>query len=233
MVRDKEKMIVRKSGTRPTPEVYKEMVEVMDEGIGKILNTLSELDLEKNTFILFLSDNGGIQTISRSPLRGGKGSLWEGGHRVPAVVYWPDRIKPQSITDEPCMSMDILPTILDVCRLPQPQTLALDGVSLYDMLLNSRRLPKRTLFWREFYKILPRVQKAVRYGPWKLIINPRIFDTITKDRLGTNQPEVTWLFNLKRDPAEKRNLAKVYPKRVKKMLKLLARWEQDVDRYPQ
>ncbi|MBD3276040.1 MAG: sulfatase-like hydrolase/transferase, partial [Candidatus Marinimicrobia bacterium] len=77
---------------------YTEMVQVMDDGIGQILDTLQELDLAENTFVFFCSDNGALSFGSNGDLRGWKGSLWEGGHRVPAIAWWPGKVEPGSTT---------------------------------------------------------------------------------------------------------------------------------------
>jgi len=93
---------------------YKEMVEVMDEGIGRIVNTVRRLGLERKTFIFFCSDNGATKNGSNGALSGFKGSLWEGGHRVPAVAYWPGRIRPGTTTDQTVLGMDLYATMVSI-----------------------------------------------------------------------------------------------------------------------
>jgi arylsulfatase A-like enzyme len=126
---------------------YKEMVEVMDEGIGRIVETVRRLGLERKTFIFFCSDNGATKNGSNGVLAGYKGSLWEGGHRVPAVAYWL-----------------LFATMMSIAGAKPQVGLKLDGVDLLPMLTKGARLPERTLFWR--YK----KGKAVRKGPWKLLV---------------------------------------------------------------
>jgi len=185
---------------------YKEMVEVMDEGIGRIVETVRRLGLESKTFIFFCSDNGATRKGSNGILSGYKGSLWEGGHRVPAVAYWPGRIKAGTITDQTALGMDLFATMVSIAGAKPPAGLRLDGVDLSGMLTEDRKLPERTLFWRY------RKEKAVRKGPWKLLVQ-------------RNQVK---LYNLDEDLVEKNNLAKTRPAMVKKLEDELSAWEQEV-----
>ena len=185
---------------------YKEMVEVMDEGIGRIVETVRRLGLERKTFIFFCSDNGATKRGSNGALSGYKGSLWEGGQRVPAVAYWPGRIKAGTITDETVLGMDLFATMVSIAGVKPPAGLELDGVDLLPMLTEGRRLPERTLFWRY------RKEKAVRKGPWKLLVQ-------------NNQSK---LYNLDEDLGEKENLADVKPGIVKQLEDELSAWEQEV-----
>ncbi|MDT8301211.1 MAG: sulfatase-like hydrolase/transferase [Sedimentisphaerales bacterium] len=188
------------------PRAYKEMVEVMDEGIGRIVETVKRLGLERKTFIFFCSDNGATKNGSNGVLAGYKGSLWEGGHRVPAVAYWPGKIKAGTTTDQTVLGMDLFATMTSIAGADLPASLKLDGVNLLPMLTEGAGLPKRTLFWR--YK----KQKAVRKGPWKLLVQ-------------NNQSK---LYNLDEDLGEKENLALARPDILKTLEDELAAWEQEV-----
>ena len=185
---------------------YKEMVEVMDEGIGRIVEKVRRLGLERKTFIFFCSDNGATKNGSNGVLAGYKGSLWEGGHRVPAVAYWPGKIKAGATTDQTAMGMDLFATMMSIAGAKPQASLKLDGVDLLQMLTEGARLPKRTLFWR--YK----KGKAARKGPWKLLVQ-------------NNQSK---LYNLDEDLGEKENLALARPDVVKALEDELAAWEQEV-----
>ena len=185
---------------------YKEMVEVMDEGIGQIVEKVKRLGLERRTFIFFCSDNGATKNGSNGVLAGYKGSLWEGGHRVPAVAYWPGKIKAGTTTDQTVLGMDLFATMMSIAGAKPQASLKLDGVDLLPMLTEGARLPKRTLFWR--YKKV----KAVRKGPWKLLVQ-------------NNQSK---LYNLDEDLGEKENLALARPDVVKALEDELAAWEQEV-----
>jgi len=155
----------------------------------------------------------GWKDISSNGLcRGQKGQLYEGGHRVPALFWWPGRIKPGSTIDETAMTMDLFPTCLELAGLelpPSDSRDALDGVSLAPLLLENKPLPERTLFWRM------RGQKAVRRGPWKLVVQP------------DGKAE---LYSLADDLGETRNLAAKHAEVVDRLLDELARWEALVKR---
>ena len=185
---------------------YKEMVEVMDEGIGRIAETVRRLGLELKTFIFFCSDNGATKNGSNGALAGYKGSLWEGGHRVPAVAYWPGRIKPGTVTNQITMGMDMFPTMVSIAKAKLPTGLNLDGVDLLGMLMEDKKLPERTLFWRY------RKERAVRKGPWKLLV----------------QGDNLKLYNLDNDLGEKKNLAGAKPEMVRLLKGNLEAWEQEV-----
>jgi arylsulfatase A-like enzyme len=196
----------RKAKGAEIARAYKEMVEVMDEGIGRIVDTVKRLGLEWKTFIFFCSDNGANKNGSNGPLSGYKGSLWEGGHRVPAVAYWPGRIKPGTITDQTVLGMDLFATMASIAGAKLPAGLKLDGIDLSGMLTEGKKLPERTLFWRY------RKERAVRKGPWKLLIR----DGDIK------------LYNLDGDLSEKNNLSQAEPGMVKALKDELSAWEQEV-----
>ena len=155
------------------PAMYKDMVEIMDENIGKTMSLLKELELDHKTIVIFCSDNGANRNGSNGNLRGFKGSVWEGGHRVPAIIRWPGSIKPGWTSNETVLSMDIFPTLMEFAGLANYS--GLDGISMADHLLNRKPLPPRTLFWQHGNDF------AVRKNNWKLIVpntyeNPELFD---------------------------------------------------------
>ena len=196
----------KKTPAGEIPRAYKEMVEVMDEGIGRIVEAVRRHGLERKTFIFFCSDNGATKRGSNGPLAGYKGSLWEGGHRVPAVAYWPGRIKHGTVTNEPVLGLDLFATMASLAGAKLPAGLALDGVDLVPLLVEGKGLPERTLFWRY------RKQKAVRKGPWKLLV----IEGSVK------------LFNLAEDIGEKNDLAGDKPRMVAELKAELAAWEKEV-----
>ncbi len=185
---------------------YCEMVEAMDQSVGRVVETIRELGLERDTFIFFCSDNGANQRGSNGPLRGFKGSLWEGGHRVPAIACWRGRIQAGTTCEQTVLGMDLFPTMISVAGVRLPKGLQLDGVDLLDVLTNGRRLPERALFWAY------RQQEAVRRGPWKLLV----------------QGEKERLFHLDDDLGEEDDLASRYPERVAALREELAAWRQNV-----
>lgn len=188
---------------------YREMVEVMDEGVGQVIETVRLLGLEENTLILFISDNGAERFGHNGNLNGAKGSLLEGGHRVPAIAYWKDRI-PAGVTDETVMSFDWMPTFLALAHLSNPPSF-LDGIDLSDLLLQGSALPPRSVAWRY------RKQKALRKGPWKLWIHE----------------QDTALFNLGEDLGETKDRTENEPAILDELLREYAQWELEMEKHPQ
>lgn len=189
---------------------YKEMIEVMDEGIGKVMQAISDEGLEKNTIVIFCSDNGAASRRgSNGVLRSSKGSVYEGGHRVPAVIRYPEKIHAGTVSDAQVLGMDFLPTFLDFAG-GKPSGKNIDGVSLKNLLLNGTELKKRDLFWSFSNKT------AVRSGKWKLV------KIISK---GKNHIE---LFNLENDLSEKNDLSDAEPQVVSEMLEKLESWNKEI-----
>jgi len=193
----------KKAKGKEIARAYKEMVEVMDEGVGRIVQTVKRLGLERKTFIFFCSDNGANKNGSNGPLAGYKGSLWEGGHRVPAIAYWPGKIRAKTVTDETVLGMDIFATMVSTSGAKVPEGLKLDGVDLLATLTEGKKLPRRTLFWRY------RKQRAARRGPWKLLV----------------QDGKVRLYNLDEDLGEKNDLADSRQGIVEALQGELTRWE--------
>ncbi len=186
---------------------YREMVEVMDESIGELINTLEQLQIDEHTLIFFCSDNGAILPYGdNGPLRGEKGSLWEGGHRVPGIAYWKGKIN-SSVSDETVLTFDLFPTALSIANIPYPEYKVPDGMDISSLLFNSEELPDRYLFWRY------RDQKVSRGGPWKLMIDQS--DTL--------------LFNLEQDPGETRNIRDQFPEIAETLLNQLESREMEID----
>jgi arylsulfatase A-like enzyme len=189
---------------------YAAMICAMDEAIGQVFAKLKEHDLEKETLILFLSDNGGPVSVTNSsnkPLRGAKGQVYEGGIRVPFVVSWPGVLKPGKY-DAPVSSLDLFPTAVALAEAKIPEQLKLDGENLIQ-LLKADTPKRRTLYWRtnggDSY--------AIRHGDMKLV------------RIGKRNPE---LYDLKNDIGEEQNLAEQNPERVGSLQKLLDAWNDQL-----
>ncbi|MFF8830318.1 sulfatase-like hydrolase/transferase [Streptomyces sp. NPDC015131] len=142
-------------------EKYTEMVEDLDRSIGRVLDALRRSGQEEDTLVLFASDNGGERFSYNWPLSGAKGSLQEGGIRVPTVLRWPARIGGRQVSGAPVFSPDWTATLLEVAGArPQPSH-PLDGTSLAGHLLRGEDAPERPLFWRV------RGERALRRGDWK------------------------------------------------------------------
>ena len=187
-------------------EIYKEMVEVMDEGVGEIIKTLIELDLEKKTIIFFFSDNGGTRSGNNGQLRGFKGGLYEGGHRVTSLVWSPSLIKSRQKRNETLMTMDILPTIAEFIGGNIPNDI--DGLSFKNHLLVKEKIQARSLFWEYGSNY------AVRKNNWKLIINKR-----------KEKPE---LFDLNNDLAESKDLFNLHPELAKELINEIENWKKNI-----
>ncbi len=188
---------------------YREMTQEMDKGVGDIVAVLKRLDLAGKTLVFFFSDNGGTPRGSNRPLRGFKGSLWEGGHREPAIAYWPGRIEPGAVCDQLAISLDMMPTMLELAGANVPNERKLDGVSLAPLLTKGKKLRPRPLFWGAGKSA------AMRDGPWKLLV-------------GARECKGPQLFNLEDDIGETTNLAEKHPERVKKMTDAIEAWREDV-----
>jgi arylsulfatase A-like enzyme len=191
----------------------KAMVESLDDSVGQITAALERLNLDENTLVIFTSDNGGYLNYGRTfknissngSLRGQKTSIYEGGHRVPMIFYWPDRIR-AGVSDVTSLSMDLFPTIASVTKT-SIENMEQDGVNIGNVLFRNETIPERTFYWRQGD------EWAVRLGAWKLdVIGKRVA-----------------LYNLDDDLAEQKNLAKEFPGRVEKMTAAWKAWAEDVD----
>jgi arylsulfatase A-like enzyme len=188
------------------------MVESMDAAVGRVLAALDRQGLKKNTLVIFTNDNGGERLSSNRPLSHRKGTLWEGGVRVPALARWPGRLPAGKTTPQCAISMDFTATILSAAGVRLPAEL--DGRNLLPVLEGRRPVEERTFFWRINRK--NRRQKAVRQGNWKY--------------LQDESTEV--LFNLARDPEEKNTLAPEHPEVVARLRSALNEWEKELARNP-
>jgi arylsulfatase A-like enzyme len=203
---------------------YKGMTLPIDDGVGQLRKTLIELGIAKNTFVLFFSDNGASGDFpSGSPnLRGNKGSVYEGGHKVPAIAWWPGKILPGTASDQPMISIDVMPTLLKLAGTPAPEK-DLDGVDVSPLLLEGETIPHRPLFWASMGNNGSRAE-AMRDGPWKLVVlHP-------KAKPGTFENEKVELYHLARDPSEKSDVAKQHPDRTAKMLSELKGWLAEMEK---
>jgi arylsulfatase A-like enzyme len=195
------------AGTR---ERYINMVERLDEGVGKVLAELEKLGLSSNTLVVFTSDNGGDPRGRNLPLRGIKGSVWEGGIRVPCIARLPGRIKPGSTSGQVGITMDWTSSLVSLAGVAARD---LDGIDILPILAGERTNVHRTLFWRRVPEPVRKgvgSWRAVREGPWKLVQDP--------DR----KPA---LFNLANDISETADLADKNPDLVAHLLLALDRWE--------
>jgi len=185
---------------------YGEMIMALDEGVGRVMRALSANGLDRHTLVFFLSDNGAEERFgSNGVLSGAKGSLLEGGHRVPAVAYWEGRIQP-GISDHALITMDLVPTILSICGEPDAIHAGFDGMDVSAVLFGHGTLEKRTLFWRTG------TETAARSGDWKLLMGKK--DTV--------------LYNVRNDLRETTDLADRHPEIVRRLRHEILMWERSV-----
>ena len=192
---------------------FTEMLIEMDKGVGEILDKLVELKLDKNTFVFFLSDNGPAGG-SAGPLRGRKGSNWEGGHRVPGLAWWPGTIPAGKTCEQLGISLDLMPTMLRLAEVEVPKGHQLDGLDLTPWLLKEEDLFRRELFWQGPN---PNSMMAMRQGDWKLMVG-----------VAGKEKDFIGLYNLAEDLGEKNNLADKNPEQVADMKKALEAWFEEV-----
>ncbi|NNE00063.1 MAG: sulfatase-like hydrolase/transferase [Pirellulaceae bacterium] len=197
---------------------YKGMTLAIDQGVGNLMETLRELEIDKNTFILFFSDNGPAGDFpSGSPqLRGRKGSVYEGGHKVPAIAWWPGQIDAGGESDETIISIDVMPTLLAISGV-ETSAPQMDGVDFSPVLLSGGQLQSRPLFWASLGNNGSR-EEAMREGVWKLVVRH------PKAKPGTFDKETVELFELARDPGEQTDVAQQHPERAAAMLTELKNW---------
>ena len=199
---------------------YAAMVEHTDESVGLLMRALDDLELSDNTVVVFFSDNGGLIQVyhqcgpvvtTNAPLRGEKGTLYEGGIRVPMIVRWPGQIEAGSVSDVPVISHDFFPTFIELAGANAKQTI--DGKSLVPLLRQSG-LERQTLYWHypTYHHSTPAA--AMREGDYKLI-----------EFYETGEVE---LYNLKEDEGEQKNIASDAPEVVQRLRKKLSNWQQSV-----
>jgi arylsulfatase A-like enzyme len=186
------------------------MVEHADKGIGEILATLDRLGLRDNTIVIFTNDNGGEWLSRNDPLFQRKGSVWEGGIRVPAIFRWPGHIAPGGVSSQVGITMDITASILAATGTPVPSDARHEGIDLFPVLEGRVPEMERTLFWRV---IGAHRQRAVRSGDWKLIYD------------GAR----ALLFNVRTDPSERKDLISEQPEIARRLGPLVDAWQEDVD----
>jgi arylsulfatase A-like enzyme len=232
--------IVKVKQYQDNPE-YAAMVESVDRNMGRVLAKLKELGLADNTIVIFASDNGGMSaanffkpdrniptgmldraySTSNLPLRGGKGWLYEGGIRVPTIIYWPGKGLHGQVCGVPVMNTDFYPTILAMLGITPPAGYPLDGMSLVPLLRGDRKgtlaIEHRPLYWHFPQYSNHGAQSpggAIRYGDYKLL---EYFENYKVQ-----------LFDIRTDPGELQDLAGKEPGRVKQLTAMLHAWRKKI-----
>ncbi len=144
-------------------KMYAEMMRIMDEGVGRVMQAVRAKGIDRNTLVIFTSDNGGERYSYEWPFSGEKGDLLEGGIRVPAIVHWPGVIPVNRVTQQMAISMDWTATILAAAGTKPAADYPLDGIDLLQVMRRGNQLQDRTFFWRIYD------QDAVRQGKWKYV----------------------------------------------------------------
>jgi arylsulfatase A-like enzyme len=199
--------------TNPTRKDYVAMLERADEGIGHILAALDRHGLTQNTLVIFTNDNGGEWLSRNAPLFHRKGTLWEGGIRVPAIIRWPGHVPRGKTTSQVGITMDLTATILAATNTPTPEDARLEGINLLPVIQDGAHPQERTLFWRFFTRGGGRQQRAVRHGNWKLLADGA----------------AVMLFDLSTDIGERNDLAMTRQDLVIQLRDRFVEWQKDVD----
>ena len=194
---------------------YSDWVEEVDWSVGKVLDAVRDNGLAEKTLVLFVSDNGGTARGSNAPLRGHKGSTWEGGIRVPAIAWWPGQIPPGTETDAITGMFDVLPTFAFLADAKRPAH-KLDGANIWPILadVSGAKPPHDTFYYFRGLNL-----EGVRHGDWKLH-----FPTAR----GKAEPAKAKLYNLKADIGETTDVADANPAVLKEMAELIAAMKDDL-----
>ncbi len=188
------------------PGTYSQIVQRMDTGIGRVLKALDSANLQRNTLVIFTSDNGGERYSFNWPFSFQKLNLWEGGIRVPAIARWPGVIPVGKVTSQAAITFDWTATIAAVTGSKGDPQYPLEGENLMPVLTGSQPVHERTLFWRN------RTQDAARMGNWKYL------------REGANEH----LFDLSKDPGEKAELKFKFPDAFEKIRAAYQKWNAEM-----
>lgn len=205
------------------------MIELMDRGIGELLETLRTLGLREKTLVIFASDNGPDPLVGERfnlQRRGAKYDVHEGGIRVPFLVAWPGTLRPRS-TEAVAHFTDVVPTLVELCGLERRSPLPLDGTSLAGVLLEREAAPtERARFW-QWNRGVPNYthNAAMLEGEWKLVRPP-----VTHGAIAGDSVQAPMLFNVATEPTEATDLAAQHPARYERMRAALDRWSRDVER---
>jgi len=199
---------------------YGDVVQELDWSVGKLLDAVDQEGIADNTLIMFTSDNGPFPEGSPGGLRGGKGTSWEGGYRVPFIARWPGRIKPGQAAGALAMNIDLFPTLAAAAGVPPPAGLVLDGRNILSILTGgTEQTPHEALYFFNHDRIA-----AVRTQNWRMVART---DYRNIERLLPDHG-VQLLFDMRRDPAERYSLAAQRPEQWSKMQSLLERGQRQL-----
>lgn len=223
----------------PSLQAHHGNITQLDDAVGNILAKLDELKLSESTFVMFTSDNGPAITSwhphgSSGPLRAKKGHVYDGGIRVPGMIRWPGKTKAGTVSSEPIIGTDLLPTLCEIAGIDQPQDRVIDGSSFVPALSGKTIQRKRPLYWH-FYRASSDVKVAILDGPWKILATldgPALKGVdITAEEIEvykTANLEHFELYNLDEDIAESQELSAKYPERFASLKKQLEQYYLEV-----
>lgn len=224
---------------RPTAD-FLAMTEYMDTSVGILMKKLDDLGLRDNTVVVFMGDNGALgRCWNHSPLRGAKGSLYEGGIKTPFIVCYPEEITPESISEEKVHIIDLFPTFMEITGGIKPADHILDGTSLCPIWDSERKFTRKTLYfhhphYEEMYAKSP--SSAIIEDNYKLIhcygdyYDTKGYKEIHKVPFGRLvKGERFELFDLDKDPGESVDISKHKPEKVQELLYKLNTWLQSVN----
>jgi arylsulfatase A-like enzyme len=194
-----------------TRQNYIAMLERADQGTGRILQALRNRGLERNTLVIYMQDNGGEWLSRNAPLFNRKGTVWEGGIRVPAIFKWPDRLPAGRVSNQVGIVQDVTASILAATGTSVPPQVRPEGINLMPILEGRTSVAERTLFFR--FTIGTTKQVAVRQGSWKLLVD------------GAKR----YVFDLSKDVGERNDLAGQRQDIARRLRPLIDAWEADVD----
>ena len=222
-----EKYKKKQSTTEHNNPKYAAMIQSVDEGVGRIMSKLDESGLADNTIVIFFSDNGGFGRVtSMSPLRGMKGTLYEGGIRVPMIVRFTGKVKPGSKCNVPVIGIDFYPTLLELTGASPPAGQILDGESLMPLIEQSGTIKRQSLFWH-FPAYLEAYRGGKSKGPWRTTPvgvvrqgNWKLMEFFEDGRLE--------LYNLKDDIGERNNLVEKMPAKAEELYQIMVNWRKRV-----
>lgn len=219
--------------------LYAACIYDMDAGIGALLQKMADLGLDKNTLVVFTSDNGGAPKLSQEPLRGNKGAYYEGGIREPMIVRWPGIVGPGTHCDVPVINIDFFPTFLEASRTPVPAGKIVDGESLVPLFKGAGALQRSSIFWHfPGYLDTPvlrgrdpifrtRPVSVIRKGDWKLFLYHEEWQLHGgRDKIDTNR--AIELYNVASDSRELQNIANQDTAKRDELLKDLLAWMDQI-----
>lgn len=208
-----------RSADSPRNPVYAAMVEGLDSAIGRLLGKIAELGLDDQTIVLFSSDNGGLTlggVTTNAPLRDGKGSVYEGGVRVPLIVRYPPQVAAGQTPDDPVMSIDFPPTLLALAGLEALLPAPIDGVDVSPAITGRGTLPQRALFWHypHYHPGGATPYGAVRSGQMRLV---EFYESGRRE-----------LYDVQADVGETHDLAAAMPEKTAELAETLDHWRTAV-----